>query len=607
MHEVFGSAVAETIAADPAWPGLVAAVSAADPARWIPRDLLHLAAEQLTDADPENPIAPYEYARLITYTVDLFAGAHTEHTHPDIPTPEHPPLSPEDEEQLPPDHHHTAAEPPTADAVEHRLDQPRDPAFDDLSQTRPAPALKPALANVYALRDEHHQLGEHIAALHNQVNNFDYPSVRAAAEEIRALRARADADRPYLLAVQNAIAEWSDAEEDYDATLRHIDWARTRLDALTATPGAGPLDIAAAQADLELRTMALPRTPPAERFMPALTAAMAARADAAGGADKIISGDDVDTRLGELRDTDRRALLQARAQRQQLRTELQRAEATAAAAFAAAETRGAQHITEQLDDLRTELRVLRLAGLYDTQRPLRIPAASLSTPPTPIDTALQAMAELPFTLTPVRTTPGPTTTRAMRTLRAAANTADRKVLWCSPTQSQADQARGDELADAATAVAEAHRRFSDHQWQLPPGSLLIVDDAASAQPDLIADLAEHAATAQSGLILLDTGRRAWPPAPSARLLALLHTELPWATTLDAQSAETSTAPDLDPVLTQTGRLNHDLLTPEMREALQRRERLRAHNTATYRRHLTATRIRQRGHDRGNDRDTGIGF
>jgi hypothetical protein len=181
---------------------------------------------------------------------------------------------------------------------------------------------------------------------------------------------------------------------------------------------------------------------------------------------------------------------------------------------------------------------------------------------------------------------------------AAASAADRKVLWCSPTPSRADQARGQQVADTTTTLTNAH-------WHLPAGSLLIVDDAATAQPDLIADLAEHAATTQSGLILLDTGHRPWPPAPSARLLALLHTELLWATTLSAQSAETSTPPDLDPALNQTGRLNQDLLTPEMRETLQRRERIRAHNTATYRRHLTATRMRQRGHDRGIDREDGI--
>jgi hypothetical protein len=42
LHAVFGTTLAETIAADPAFPGLVAAVGAADPARWTARDLLHV-------------------------------------------------------------------------------------------------------------------------------------------------------------------------------------------------------------------------------------------------------------------------------------------------------------------------------------------------------------------------------------------------------------------------------------------------------------------------------------------------------------------------------------------------------------------------------------
>ena len=36
LHRVFGTAIAETIAADPAFPRLVAAIDTADPARWTP-------------------------------------------------------------------------------------------------------------------------------------------------------------------------------------------------------------------------------------------------------------------------------------------------------------------------------------------------------------------------------------------------------------------------------------------------------------------------------------------------------------------------------------------------------------------------------------------
>jgi hypothetical protein len=86
VHAVFGSAIAETITADPAWPGLVAAVAAANPDRWTPRDLLQVAAEHLADADRDHPIAPADYARLITYTVDALTGDHPHHGR-EIPTP----------------------------------------------------------------------------------------------------------------------------------------------------------------------------------------------------------------------------------------------------------------------------------------------------------------------------------------------------------------------------------------------------------------------------------------------------------------------------------------------------------------------------------------
>ncbi|WP_454561886.1 MobF family relaxase [Mycobacterium haemophilum] len=85
LHDIFGSALAETITADPAWPGLVAAITATDPDRWTPHELLHLAAEHLADApDPDHDISSYDYARLITYSIELITS------HPNSP---HIPLS----------------------------------------------------------------------------------------------------------------------------------------------------------------------------------------------------------------------------------------------------------------------------------------------------------------------------------------------------------------------------------------------------------------------------------------------------------------------------------------------------------------------------------
>jgi hypothetical protein len=71
---------------------------------------------------------------------------------------------------------------------------------------------------------------------------------------------------------------------------------------------------------------------------------------------------------------------------------------------------------------------------------------------------------------------------------------------------------------------------------------------------VIGDLAEHAATTKAGLILLHVDTRFWAPAPSARLLALMHSALPWTTSLSAQSAGgQARPPHLDPVLTRAAR------------------------------------------------------
>ena len=629
LHHVFGSAIAETITADPAWPGLVAAITAADPTRWTPRDLLHLAAEHLADADPDHAaIAPYEYARLITYTVDLFT------THPEvrhihhIPAPEHPPLSPEEEEQLlalDPEHEPPVIEVDTPDnsaavpdLVDIEFDDiPPDPEshfssdtlgnleFEDLARTRPAPQeLNPALMNVWALRDEYQKACENVTAIENDIQFGSGPSVRAAMPQIRDMRARADADRPYLIAVQNVLAQWQDAEQAYEDAIAQVQWARSQAEALAATPNARPDDIASARSEIKLWEMLVPDTPPAERFMPEFTAATQARAQAAGGSDQIVSGDDVDQLLMELRTADERTLREAQAERQRIGRERDRAEIAAAAAFAAAETRTAEHITAQLDALATELRVLNVAGRYQVARPLTVSDSALGGLPDSTRTSLQKLAELPFTITPVWAAPSRERTAALHTLRATAAAADRKVLWCSTTHDGAERARADDLADSAATLHETHQQIRDGNWRLPAGTLLILDDAASVDPDAIADLAVHAADNRSGLILLNTMPPVWPPPPSNRLLRLLQADLPWTVSLgpppDIAPTRHPDPPDLDPVITQAGRLAPHLHDDALRDALTRRNELRIANRAAYQRHLNATWMRSRSRDTSLD-------
>lgn len=619
LHDIFGSATAETITADPAWPGLVAAIAATDPDRWSPHDLLHLAAEHLADAHQD--IALYDYARLITYSIELI----TSHPHSNhIPAPEQPPLTPEEEEQLPPDPNRVqpdidtattqlAAEPALLDPRGHQHHQRLGGLqFEHLQTTRPAPELQPALANVHELRSEYAEARRSLAELDNQVGDGDGPAVQQAMPHIREMRARADADRPYLLAVHDVIAQWADDETEYDAAVESVEWARGQLRELQAQPDADPLDIVSAELDIKWRLMLVPSIPPAQRYHAALQEALAARAQAAGGADKIISGDDVDAYLAELQAVDESALRAARERLHGLRRQLDRAEIAAAAAFAAAETRTAEHIDQQRTQLDIELRVLQVASCYQDTRPLRLPAAAFTGLPTPSAQALTRLAELPFTVTLMRAVPSKERTLALHTLHAAMRGGDRKILWCT-TGEHTQQVLTDHLADTATTITKAHQQIRDGHWQLPAGALLIIDEAAHAAPAAIADLAEHAAANTAGLILIDTTTLtdAWPPAPSARLLRLLQAELPWSLTLGSAPRIAPShhphPPDLDPPLTQIRRLASHLVSNELRDALARQDRIRAANTAAHQRHLDAIWIRTRHRDAGIDlgRDTGV--
>ncbi len=127
---------------------------------------------------------------------------------------------------------------------------------------------------------------------------------------------------------------------------------------------------------------------------------------------------------------------------------------------------------------------------------------------------------------------------------------------------------------------------------------------------MLADLAERAAQSKSRLILLDPMSQRWPPGPAAPLLRLLETDLPWAVTLTRPphlSPNTHPRPpDLDPVLSQTGRLSEHLLTDELRAATERHTQLRGTHRDAHQRHLTVTALRRRGRDQARTLEQGRG-
>jgi conjugative relaxase-like TrwC/TraI family protein len=623
LAAVFGSAVAETIAADPAWPGLVAAIATADPKRWTPRDLLHLAAEQLADADPDGrSIAVYEYARWITHTVDMVTTSDpTAHPHHNLPTPDHAPLTREEEEELAGlDPEHIAPDdqlpPPELGDVDDLqrwindtlVDDQPPPShpgtgdeedlgslqFEDLSPRRvPPPPLPAALLDVSAMRTAYHQALDEHDTLASGVATFNGPALNAAMPQIREMRADAEADRPHWLAVAEVIDQWADADAQYDAEVAQIDWAQTQLDHLLATPDTDPLDIASARADLRLRRMTLPTVSPAERFYPALTAANTARAAGAGGAEHIVTDTDVDRAIAAANDADRQALRTARRRCSDLLRDLDRAELAAAAAFAAADSRPVEHVLAQQADLETELRLLAAAGQYHVGLPLVIGAGS---PDDRTHAAIARTTELPFTLAVVTAPPGRELTAALSAVSDAANNADRHILWCTPT---ADHLPHNALGEDSTSVDNLHQRLIDNTWCADRGEILIVEAAAAADPAMLADLTEHTAQQHARIILLDTTPATWPLEPSARLLHLAHTDLPWSTTVadpaatPRRGAATPTAPDLEPIISQAARLHPDMLTDDLRGALTRRNILLREHQRTNEAHRAASWIRSR--------------
>jgi conjugative relaxase-like TrwC/TraI family protein len=101
LYRQMSERIADTVIADPQWPALVAAVSAAD---WPPHDLVSAAIEHVRDIAEAEPLRPDEYAKLLVYRVELLAH-HAATVDADVP---HPMQEPDDVsvDEPPPDLEH---------------------------------------------------------------------------------------------------------------------------------------------------------------------------------------------------------------------------------------------------------------------------------------------------------------------------------------------------------------------------------------------------------------------------------------------------------------------------------------------------------------------
>jgi hypothetical protein len=350
--------------------------------------------------------------------------------------------------------------------------------------------------------------------------------------------------------------------------------------------------------------MGIDPTSPAEQFMPALTQAIADRAEAAGGPDHIISGDDVDAYLAELREADDQTLQTARAAHRRLRAQLDEAETAVAEAFAEAETRNADHILDQLDAIDTELDMLRAAGDYRIDRGFTITADTTAHLPDLTARALIAAAGNGFTVTALHVDDDHAAKDALRVLGAAAADNEREIIWC--TAAADHQRDGLPHPDSATTrlmLTDLHQAVANGERDLGPDTTIVIDHAQTADPGALTDLAEYAAEKHARIFLLDRDDPGTLDAPAAPLLKLLHSDLPWSGVLTSENAipRRHRQPDRVAALDQAQRLNPDILPPRAADALEQRRRLRAQHDTSYRVHTELWRQR---HESDQHRDTG---
>ncbi|MGW0160793.1 hypothetical protein ACWDUN_15930 [Mycobacterium sp. NPDC003323] len=542
LDDTFGTALAETICADPAWPGLVAAISAADPHTWTPRDLLQLAAEHL--ADDDEPIPAADYARLITYTIDAFT--HHPALHPgaaEVPLPDDMPADPFEEEALfPPDPAHPV---PPHDAA-YYFDQQNSAdvgntyeygtgpidglRFEELTTTAPDREPLVTIELLHSLQQQYRTASEQLNVLDVQIKADNGPAMKAVVEELARMRRQVDADRPYRHAVTEIVAQWSDADAAFNNVLLMIEHAQNRLLSLRADPDADELDIASAQADLAFHNAFLPDTNPATQFQPLLENARAARAHAGGG-EPIATERDIDTLRNTARNDDRTARTALRARCNTLTAQITRAERDIARAFASAHTAAETALEKLREPAEQELDVLRAARHVDIDHaPLAITDSALESIDSTIATQITTLAAQPYLvgyLYADRTHPD--TAAALRTLRMVANTHDRKVLWLSTTQNSSDTDPGLDSADSLRPLDNNIEGLAEELHTLGPHTIVVIDNPTHTHPGHLADVLRCVTANNARAIILDPSTST--PGPASSALRLLATTLPWATQL----------------------------------------------------------------------------
>ena len=329
-----------------------------------------------------------------------------------------------------------------------------------------------------------------------------------------------------------------------------------------------------------------------------LDAARSALLEVAGGPDGVITQHHIDARRAAAQQADITTLNQARAHVRALDTQLARAESATARAFAeAAADRG--ELTVDVSAVRVEVEFLAAAGGRAPAGMYRVPEQALSGLDEPSKDAVIAIANSAHAVHVLDVHPGADKPAALSALAAAAHAHQRRILALPATETAADYAHTHRYADTTAAAPTGGEHLQAGRWQLPTGSLVIVDDADHLPAAQLAWLTEHAVATNTKLLLITNP--APERSPAHTLTAVAATHLPWAQHLGTPDpAHRATLTALEHAATHLVTVTDPAIHTHIADLLARRDQL----TAAYHT-LARDPSAERDHTLTRDRDHGL--
>ncbi|HUO40253.1 MAG TPA: AAA family ATPase, partial [Mycobacterium sp.] len=605
LHHLLGTRIAEAVITDPAWPGLVAAVTASD---WPPHGLLAAAAEHLHDIAATQTIRPDEYARLLTYRVELLTH-HAATLDPDIPHPAEQAETPTSQKQFDLDTHNIPDQdlhepPPDPDDYPYGFVEDDLTGLDitDLPTARPPAPVRLDDVDIPALRarrDAAHQHAQQLAAA--ILTGGGGPAEHAATAELAELRRRLLEQRPYQQALAQAHARWVHAE---DTAELHRQLLTQLSAAITAATERGEHDAAARYRQHHTQVSEqTQRVDTAVRTARArLDSARAELINTAGGVAGIVTEQHLHDRRARALRADTDTLNAARRRARDLDDQLARAEAAAARSLAQSPAH-TYDLGADLDQLQAEVDFLQAASAAS-------PAAMYTPPPAALEglddehrRAVNALTSNIHSVQLLHLHPGADKTATLAALADTAHHHNKRVLALTGTDGAAARAYAD-----TTATIDSYRDdVTSRRQTLPLGGLVIVDDAQALTAAQLRWLAHSAADTNTKLLITTSGEQ----QPAHTLLTVLTNNLPYTQHLGTPD------PDHRQPCTAIDRAEHHLATTSAASP----DRIRAAQLLRQRNHVlaqlrdivnTTTRLdaitehdRARAHGRRQDRGNGF--